>query len=225
MTPSPDALPAPSRRTFLPALLGLLLAAAPARAQTPPTQDSHGRAYHVAVRLGAALSSPLLEDSIAPGAGPVTATPELAPTAGVSAWVTMRERLDLEVELGWSGPDLRGDDGLTEWTADALGIVHGALLLRVRATPVLYGRGGFGVIRYAGDRVGGFLRDDAQVQPYVTAGLGAQTVVGRVLLFADANAQAHRFTFRALREAGGRSGVVWRGLLQVGAALPLGGAG
>ncbi len=230
MIRSLDAYAVRARRPLLPALVGVLclvggpcIAAAPVRAQTPGNEAGVDRAYHIAVRVGAVVSTALVEDAIAPGVGSVTATPELTPTVGVSAWMTLRERLDLELELGWSGPDLRGDDGLSEWTADQLGIVHGAVALRLRATPLLYGRAGVGVIRYSGDRVGGYLEDDPQVHPYATVGFGAQTDVGRVVLFADANAQVHRFTFRALREAGGERGFVWRGLFQVGAALPLGG--
>jgi len=225
MSSSPGRARARRGRPVTPGLLAALsLVAAPAWAQAAGTPGPVERTYHVAVRVGVAVSSPLVEDSVAPGASVVTASPDVGPTAGVSAWVSLRERMDLEVELGWSGVDLGGDDGLAEWTVDELGIVHGAVLLRVRATSGLYGRGGLGFIRYTGDRAGGFLRDDAQIHPYVTAGLGAHTSVGRFLLFAEANAQAHRFSFLALREAGGRRGVVWRGLVQAGAALPLGGA-
>lgn len=197
-----------------------LSGAGPGRATA--AQDLPADPFELAVRLGVAASSALLEDSVGPGADPVVATPEAGPSVGVSAALRVRPRLHVEVELGWSGVDLAADDGRASWTADELGVLHGALLARVHLARAVYGRAGVGLIRYAGEREGGFLVDDAQTHPYVTAGVGAEHPAGRFRLFAELNGQAHRFSFRDLRAAGGESGTVWRGLLQAGAAVPLG---
>lgn len=203
-------------------LLAMALSSAGPEGATA-AQDLPAGPFEVAVRLGVAASSALLEDSVGPGADPVVATPDAGPSVGLSAALRVQPRVHVEVELGWSGVDLAADDGRASWTADELGVLQGALLARVRLARAFYGRGGVGLIRYAGEREGGFLEDDAQTHPYVTAGVGAEHRAGSFRLFAELNGQAHRFSFRDLRAAGGESGTVWRGLLQAGAAVPLGG--
>ena len=203
-------------------LLALALSAlGPGRAAA--AQGATDGPFEVALRLGVAFSSALLEDSVGPGADPVTATPGAGAMVGLSAALRVRPRLHVEFELGWAGVDLAAADGRASWTADELGVLQGALLARLPFGRRFYGRGGVGLIRYAGEREGGFLADDAQTHPYATAGVGAEHRAGRVRLFAELNGQAHRFSFRDLREAGGESGTVWRGLFQAGAAVPLGG--
>ncbi|MEN8376565.1 MAG: hypothetical protein ABFS34_14050 [Gemmatimonadota bacterium] len=219
------SLPSPAARAraaWALAVVGLGLAA-PLGAQDT-SENSVPRAFYLALRVGGTASSALVEDAVGPGAGAVTAKPDPGPVVGASFWFALRPRISIEGELGWSATDLGADDGASEWTADDLNVIHGALLLRFSVHPVAYGRVGVGVLRYGGDRPGGFLADDAQVQPYATAGVGARREVGGYLLFAELNGQLHRFSFRALREAGGESGTVARALLQVGAAIRLGGA-
>lgn len=202
----------------------------PAHAQEPPVPENQAtndtaapRPWAVSLKAGLAVSSALLEDSVGPGASVTTATPDLGPLVALSGWIGVRSRMDVELELAWSGTDLGGEDAFASWTADDLTLVQGAVLLRLHATPRIYGRAGIGVIRYSGSRPGGILEDDAQVQPYATGGVGAHTAVGSTRVFGELSGQVHRFSFRALREAGGSQGLVWRGSLQVGAALPMGG--
>ncbi|HSM36538.1 MAG TPA: hypothetical protein VK837_09105 [Longimicrobiales bacterium] len=193
-------------------------AQAGAEADTPPLGPPS-----VALRVGAAVSSPLFEAAGGSGTRSVTGSPDAGFAAGVSAALPLQPKLDLEAEVGWTGVGLGADDGLASWTAEDLTILHGALLLRWHATPSVYARGGFGMIRYAGGQASGILEDDPQVDALVALGLGAHRPAGRVRLFVELNAQAHAFDFTALRAAGGERGMVWRGLLQAGASLPVGG--
>jgi hypothetical protein len=200
-----------------------VLAAPGAAAGQAESGAPFDRTASVALRIGVAASSGLFEDAVGPGANAVTGSPDAGLVLGVSATLPLRPRLDLEAELGWSGVSLEAEDGLATWTVDDLTILHGGLLLRWHLTSQAYGRGGVGVIRHTGDREDGLLADDAQVDPYATVGVGLQRSVGRARLFAELNGQAHPFAFAALRAAGGERGIVWRGLLQAGASLPIGG--
>jgi hypothetical protein len=193
-------------------------AQAGAQADAPPLGPPS-----VAIRIGAAASSPLFEAEGGSGTRPVTGSPDAGFAAGVSAALPLQPMLDLEAEVGWTGVALGADDGLASWTAEDLTILHGAVLLRWHATPSVYARGGFGMIRYSGGQASGILENDPQVDPFVTVGLGAHRPAGRARVFLELNAQAHAFDFTALRAAGGERGMVWRGLLQAGASLPIGG--
>ena len=213
------------RRSITPLALCWLggMGAAEATAQADAQADAPGRPPSVALRIGAAVSSPLLEAEGGSGTRAVTASPDAGFALGVSAALPLQPKLDVEAELGWTGVALTAEDGLASWNAEDLTILHGAVLLRWHATPSFYARGGFGMIRYSGGQASGILEDDPQVDAMVAMGVGAHRPAGRVGLFLELNAQAHAFDFTELRAARGERGMVWRGLLQAGASLPVGG--
>jgi hypothetical protein len=206
---------ATAARAFCLLCAGVLVAAAPARAQ----------AGSIEVRAGVVASTPLVEDLVAPTAAPVRVAIAPSPLL-VGAFVQpLKKGGQFEAELGWTFGSLEADDapdgGGRE--IDALGVGHASVAYRHRFTPMLHARAGVGALSYrtSGD---GIFEGEPAMRPFVMAGGGAAFSLARVRLSVDVFAQAHKFGTSGIRAAGGTDGSVARYGATLGVAFGGGGS-
>lgn len=210
----------------------LLSGAASVAAQESP----EGLSFEI--RGGLAFSTVLAEDAVADASmmrlllsetalperssGPVRLMVPPAPMVAVGASTPLGPGWRGELEAGWTFAGLEAEDGNSTWRLERMNVVHAALGARFYPRELYYLRGGVGLIRYSGEGYGIF-RDGAELTPMLHTGIGTERAFDRFSIAVELAGQAHRFGTVPIREARGRDGTIYRGVLQVSVGFGRGG--
>jgi len=209
------AFPHCRKRLPLPALLALFML------HGPGGLAAQRLAFEL--RAGVIASSALAEDAVANPAlasaldgafgGSVRAEPGTGLLLSIAARSQLRARSAIDVALGWSRAVLHAVDGDGRRRMQDLDAAQATVGIRYDVTSWLEGGCGFGMLRYFA--AAGLFLDGGEISPLIECGAG--TWIGPHRRFSlRALGQMHRFRTPALRDAGGRTGTVYRYGVQAG---------
>jgi hypothetical protein len=180
------------------------------------------------MRAGITRSTALAEDAVAnieleqllglAFLGGVTARPATALTLALSALIPLRQRTLLDVSLNWTFSRLHAEDVNGRRPLQRLGVGQIGVGIRYKLHPRIDTGCGFGAVRYFADETGLFATG-SQLTPMLECGAGVTLAVGPRAIVVRVFGQAQRFRTPALRDAGARTGSVFRFGAQAGIAL------
>lgn len=203
------------RAGFLFCLLPMVAAGIPLHAQS--REQLRPPSTVVILRLGLTAASPLLRDPLASQVPfhvrdkvqGVTIRQNVAPLLGLGVRRRLGNRMEIEVEGGWTFAAMKADDGVQSWTLQDLGIGQASLSLLRPLGMATRLRAGVGTVHYSSDGKWP-MEEKSATKPSLVLGIGQEVKIARLPIAIELVGQAHSFD----APAQGARGTVFRASVQ-----------